>query len=77
MLDKSQLRLQQIEDWKKENRLGFDLWTTQVTYQVSEIRNKTLQLTCMQCKDGVYILQVDLSDNNWLVYKCNQDLSLK
>ena len=69
-------RAVQIANWRLDNQIGFDIWRTVHTYSTGS-KSIALELACVQCKYGIYILQVNQEDNTWLVYKCNEDLSLK
>jgi hypothetical protein len=53
--------LDQLEDWKRENCIGFDLWT---------MRNeeKGFTLIQVQTKHGIAIIQVIDKDESFVVY---------
>lgn len=69
-----EIRQKQIADWRTENQLGFSLWMTTVSY---ENEDKDCMLEAIQCKDGVYILQTNIKDSTFLIYKCQADICQK
>lgn len=69
-------RVEQLKNWKEENVLGFMLWETKVIYSNG---NKTIELRLeqWQCKDGIYILQINDDDDSFLIFKTNSDICIK
>lgn len=69
-------RQEQLKEWIKDNALGFMLWSTFFEYSNgSEMVPMTLQQ--WQCKDGIYIVQIDERDNSFLIFKVGPDFSQK